>query len=231
MSAEDGYEDFHDNSSDDGSKGKNFINANRVSMIFAMLGLICVGLGVFFYKDSMLDDSNDIEIIDVAESESSTSTIIVEISGSVEQPGVYEMENGSRVNDLIVLAGGLQDNADREFLDKIINRAAKLTDGQKLYIPHLNEQSTPDSANSLTGGAGNIQGVEQNILGVVDTQTKRVNVNAATQSELENLWGIGPVTAQNIIEQRPYSTVEKLLTKKILKSNVLERNKNLLSVY
>lgn len=58
-----------------------------------------------------------------------------------------------------------------------------------------------------------------------------VNVNTATQKELEALWGIGPVTAQNIIEQRPYSTVEELLNKKILKTNVYETNKDKLSVY
>ncbi len=58
-----------------------------------------------------------------------------------------------------------------------------------------------------------------------------ININGASQKELESLWGIDPVTAQNIIEQRPYSSVEELLNKKILKTNVYETNKDKLTVY
>jgi len=64
-----------------------------------------------------------------------------------------------------------------------------------------------------------------------DNTSENININTASQNQLESLWGIGPVTAQNIIEQRPYSTVEELLNKKILKTNVYETNKDKLSVY
>lgn len=231
MQDEDGYENFPENASLDQGEDKGFIEENRVSLIFALLGLLSVGMGLFFYKDGLMEGSSDVEIIGASETEVAASTVIVEVSGAVSQPGVYEMENGSRINDLILMAGGLQDNADGEYLDKIVNRAAKLSDGQKIYIPSVNEQSDMGSANSSTGGSGSLSGNGQNILGSGDTQTKRVNVNTASKSELENLWGIGPVTAQNIIDQRPYSSVEELLVKKILKNNVFERNKDLLSVY
>ena len=60
---------------------------------------------------------------------------------------------------------------------------------------------------------------------------KLININTASQKELESLWGIGPVYAQNIIEHRPYSSLEELLTKKIIKKNVHERNKEYLTIY
>ena len=60
---------------------------------------------------------------------------------------------------------------------------------------------------------------------------KLININTASQKELESLWGIGPVYAQNIIEHRPYSKVDELIEKKILKTNVYDRNKDTLTVY
>src|SRR3989344_1087747 len=74
----------------------------------------------------------------------------------------------------------------------------------------------------------NSQNSNNEILGVLDNL---ININTASQSELESLWGIGPVYAQNIIEQRPYSSVEELLTKKIIKQNVYDRVKDQISVY
>ena len=58
-----------------------------------------------------------------------------------------------------------------------------------------------------------------------------IDINTASQEELESLWGIGPVYAQNIIEQRPYSNVEELLTKKVIRSDIYEKNKDKLTVY
>jgi len=54
-----------------------------------------------------------------------------------------------------------------------------------------------------------------------DNTSENININTASQNQLESLWGIGPVTAQNIIEQRPYSTVEELLNKKIFEDKCL----------
>ena len=74
-------------------------------------------------------------------------------------------------------------------------------------------------------GSGGVLGTD------LGGQIKPVNINSASQSELEGLWGIGPVYAQNIIEHRPYSKVEELIEKKILKTNVYDRNKETLTVY
>ena len=61
--------------------------------------------------------------------------------------------------------------------------------------------------------------------------TGKINVNIASATELDRLWGVGPATAEKIINGRPYSSVEELKTKKVLKSNVYERIKDEVSVY
>jgi competence protein ComEA len=204
---------------------EKFIYENRIAAVLLIIGIILLGLGVFLLKDGAFSDAAKVEILeDGAVSGENKEEIVAEIAGAVEKPGVYKLESGSRVEDLLIASGGLSADADRIWVEKMVNRAAKLTDGQKLYVPYKDEQPNAESANFSGGGTGasGVQGVGSESL---------VNINAATQSELESLWGIGPVYAQNIIEHRPYSSVEELLTKKIIKKNVYERNKHLLTVY
>lgn len=73
--------------------------------------------------------------------------IMVEIDGAVEKPGIYKFETGDRIEDLLIAAGGISSGADRIWMNKFLNRAAELSDGQKIYIPKLNEQSDVSSAN------------------------------------------------------------------------------------
>lgn len=196
----------------------------QISIFLVGLSLFLVGL-LIFSKNVFKNDSIEIIENDIANEElSNNRLIIVEISGSVNSPGVYEFDENSRINDLIQKAGGFSDDANIDWIEKFVNKAAKLIDGQKIYIPNNDEQTESLSANF----SSSFDNSESSVLG---TQTKAVNINTATQSQLEELWGIGPVTAQNIIEQRPYSSIEELLTKKIIKQNVFDRNKDLLSVY
>ncbi len=198
----------------------------RYQILLLLIGAILIGLGVFLFKNKdslrsssveVLESSTDIEGIGSGE-------VVIEVSGAVETPGVYRLSTNARVEDALIAAGGISADADRNWMEKTLNRAAKITDGQKIYIPRINEQISGVSANNVAG--------YQSVSSVGGSGfTKTVNVNTASQKELESLWGIGPVTAQNIIEQRPYSTVEELLNNKILKTNVYETNKDKLSVY
>jgi competence protein ComEA len=144
-----------------------------------------------------------VEILGEEDAASEVQGLVVEVSGSVAHPGVYELEAGSRVEDALESAGGLTDSANYEWLEKSLNRAAKITDGQKIYIPNEGEEISVQSF----GEEG-------------------ININTASSSQLEALHGIGPVTADKIIENRPYSSVEELLSRKILKSNVYEENRD-----
>ncbi len=116
--------------------------------------------------------------------------IWAEVAGSVMGAGVYELEGGSRVNDLLVESGGLSAEADREWVEKNLNRARKLRDGEKIYIPKAGEEVPVDIADS--GSGGEVKGVSNGL----------VNLNTASQTELESLSGIGPAFAGRIIEYR-----------------------------
>ena len=193
----------------------------RFQILFFLIGAILVGLGLLLVKDSRITSSK-IEVLEsTTEGLGEDLEIVVEVAGAIERPGVYKLTKGVRIEDALISAGGISADADRIWMEKSLNRAAKLIDGQKIYIPRKDEQISGVSTSNL-GGYQTISSSQGSGL---------VNVNAASQKELESLWGIGPVTAQNIVEQRPYSSVEELLTKKILKSNVYERNKDKLSVY
>lgn len=224
----------------DGSKNKkkskrkfnfdDFIGEHKTPLIFALAGVILTGFGVLIAKDSVSLSSNKIEVLEsVSGTQEENREIIVEVAGYVEKPGVYKFLKGDRIDDILIAAGGVSVNADRDWMEKFLNRAAKLSDGQKIYIPSIDENLDNSQSDVLSA---NVYGGDQT---VSESQgsgiAKMININTATQQELEGLWGIGPVYAQNIIEHRPYSKVDELIEKKILKTNVYDRNKDLLTVY
>ncbi|MFV1917001.1 MAG: helix-hairpin-helix domain-containing protein [Patescibacteria group bacterium] len=200
-----------------------FIYKYRWTASLLLLGVILLGFGAFFAKESNNLSSTTVEVLDASSERKETiAEVVVEVSGAVESPGVYKLPSNARIEDALIAAGGVSVDSDREWMEKFLNRAAKIIDGQKIYIPRINE-----IAENGTGlRSGRTSGPERGVVG-----ENAININTATQNELESLWGIGPVYAQNIIEQRPYSSVKELLTRKIIKSNVYERNKDKLTVY
>ncbi len=126
-------------------------------------------------------------------------TVVVDVGGAVVEPGVVELDAGSRVTDAIEAAGGLAPDADCTTL----NQAQLLQDGQKVYVPKEGEvELAGTSADSRTQGAG-------------QTTTALVNINTATLDELDALPGVGPATAQAIIDDReangPFASAEDIM--------------------
>lgn len=121
---------------------------------------------------------------------SSTAEVYVDVDGAVARPGVYRLKDGARVSQAIDAAGGLTADADVTGL----NRASKITDGQKIYVPTVGEQQAAaavggaESSAATTPGAGSSSGL--------------VNINTASAAELQTLSGIGPSMAQSIIDER-----------------------------
>jgi competence protein ComEA len=179
---------------------------------------------VLAYKIELFSSGDSIEILnDVKESPGSHLDITVEIAGAVEKEGVYKMKSGDRVDDLLIASGGLSVDADRDWVVKNINRAGKLIDGQKIYIYHLGEES-----DNRSGGIK----LDQGVLGAESQNSGNlININTASQKELEKLVGIGPVFATNIIEHRPYSDIQDLVSKGAISQKILEKIKNEISVY
>ena len=194
---------------------------NRKILLICLVGLVLVGLGVVIYKSGGFGGASDkVEVLESAtQGQEADSEIVVEIAGEVEKPGVYKLSNGARIDDLLIAAGGISANADRDWMDKYLNRAARLIDGQKVYIPSKN--SLPDRQ---AGKTPNISLQGTSVAGLI-------NINTASQKQLESLVGIGPVYASNIIEHRPYSSVEELLSKRALKKAIYEKIKDKVTIY
>ena len=146
----------------------------------------------------------------------SQKLISVDVSGSVAKPGVYQLSEDSRIEDAINAAGGFSDQSNQEYISKYLNMAQKLSDGSKVYVPSIGEQVQ----SSVSGGT---------VAGVA-AQAK-ININTASESELDTLSGVGSVTASKIISGRPYQSIDELLGKKAVSKAVFDKIKDQLVLY
>ena len=135
--------------------------------------------------------------------------IVIYIIGEVKQEGVYELDENSRISDAIEKAGGTKENADLSQ----INLAYKIEDGMRIYIPKKGElvqdkEKIEDKTQEVVTGKStditNTTSVNTNLSTnkKIKTDIEKINLNKATQTELETLPGIGPSTAEKIIEYR-----------------------------
>jgi competence protein ComEA len=154
-------------------------------------------------------------------SKNKTKEIIIDVSGAVVKPGVYALKSDARVKDAILAAGGMSEIADRLKVAQTINLAAQLTDGGKLYIPAVGEQMTGSGGVSENGSGGSSIG----------SSTGIININSASETDLDALPGVGKVTADKIIANRPYQTVAELVAKKVVGSSEFNKIKDKVSTF
>lgn len=137
--------------------------------------------------------------------------IVVDVDGAVAHPGLYKLPLGSRVQAALAAAGGLSPQADAHR----INRAAKLHDGQKLYVLSQGESAPPLAASSGQGCEGQAcTSAEGGVAGSDPEGQGLVNINTANATQLTQLPGVGPAIAQKIIDYRtangPFTSVDDL---------------------
>lgn len=197
---------------------------NRYLLLLVFFGLILVGGGIFIFKSGALSPSTKVEVLGTNEGPGSRQDIAAEISGEVVKPGVYKLPDGARINDLLVASGGLTSLADRVWTDKYLNQAAKVVDGQKVYIPKIGQQTGSGSAKTSGGDQTTSPSFSSD-------STKLININTASLSQLDSLPGIGQVYGQSIIEHRPYSTPEELVAKGVIKQSLYEKIKDRITIY
>jgi competence protein ComEA len=146
-------------------------------------------------------------------SASPATVILVDVAGWVRRPGVYEFAEGARVIDAIDAAGGARPGAVLSSL----NLAAPLVDGTQVLVPKESQSAPTTETGTGTSGA-----------------TGLVNVNSATNAELETLPGIGEVLAQAIVDHRtengPFTSVEQLVDVSGIGDATLENIRELVTV-
>ncbi len=210
--------------------------------VASVLGTVLVMLVIFFAWSSMeshkAEVQNDLPALSTSFSTSSGETsqpktvtsasktesdkIFVDIKGAVRKEGVYELTSGSRVTDVVKLAGGFTDDADK----KSVNLAEKLVDEAVVYVAKIGEEVTPASTPSqakpttASGGQGD--------------SSAQINLNTATTEELQTISGIGAKRAQDIIDYRDanggFSSVDDLKNVSGIGEKTLEKLKSEVTV-
>jgi len=149
----------------------------------------------------------------------------------VVNPGVYELEEGDRVIDVLRACGGLSVEADRPWVEQNINRARPIKDGEKIYIPKIGEilgKSEILNSNPPIGGQ-----TISNLLNSNDLNGL-VNINRATVAELDRLPGVGPAIAQRIIDYRQekggFVSVEEIKLVSGIGDKMFENIKDLIEI-
>lgn len=185
--------------------------------IFGVLGILLIGFGLYFtFQDQ---DKQEITFSE-EEKPFKNQKIMVDIAGAVENPGVYEFSAEGRYQEALLKAGGLSLEADREYVDKYVNLAAKLSDGLKIYIPKVSVEEKGEQKGSIEN-----QKTEE------EEKSGLININTSSLANLDTLSGVGPVTAQKIIDNRSYQRIEELLEKKIVGASVWEKIKGKICVF
>ena len=122
------------------------------------------------------------------------ASVVVDVDGAVVAPGVFTLKSGARVSDAIAAAGGALPEADLTQL----NRAAKIADGSKIHVPAAGENVPGVPAIGAVGASS----ASASSPDAGSPQPGLVNINTATEEELDALPGVGPSTAQAIIKER-----------------------------
>ena len=204
----------------------------KQKIVIGIIGAIIIMAFLYYIyakeDDSIISTEENITENVVEKSEKSekttneeTNKIVVHVSGAVNQEGIVELQENSRISDAINVAGGLKENADT----KHINLAFKLEDGMKIYIPTIeetkeqntqiqNQNRIDETSKYVTSSSGVVQEEQTNAQQSEQKKNEKININTATQTELETLPGIGPATSLKIINYREengkFETIEEI---------------------
>lgn len=172
------------------------------ALMFFGIFVLALGAGVFYFQTNQ---GEDIKII-ASDTEKIGDELVVHVDGAVVKPGVYSVVADARMSDVVQKAGGLSEDADRSK----INLAAKVTDGQKITVAQIGQDL-----------GGRVAGESTSAL---------VNINTASQAQLDALPGVGIVTIGKIIAARPYINTSELTSKRVVSAGVFAKIKDLISV-
>ncbi len=171
----------------------NFIKEKKTIIFIILIIIILIGKNIY---NSTQKYNNNVDVNQVVvnetkdEKEIEEKIIAVHITGAIKNAGVIRIEENSRIEDVIEKAGGLTEDADITN----VNLAFIVEDGVKIRIPSTNDKDKIDIVTESSGS--------EVIDGNDETSKGLININKASQAELETLNGIGPSLALKIIEYR-----------------------------
>lgn len=172
------------------------LNKKQKTIMAIIIAIMVAVIGYYIinktekYDYSELEKISNTEEQEEEEKDKEEEKIIIHITGEVEEGGVIELEKGARISDAIEEAGGTTEEADLSN----VNLAYSLSDGQKIKIPNINEENEETIIEENAGENIIIEGNK--------SKEEKININKATQTEIETLPGIGPSTALKIINYR-----------------------------
>lgn len=192
----------------------------KQKIILGIIIAVIVGFVCYYVYAREEDNSTTIELENNIETQEETDKeeeysddrILVHISGAVNKEGIIELKVNSRISDAIDQAEGLREDAS---IDDI-NLAYKLEDGMKVHIPTKQEKENikqTDQEEYVSTSSG-VTTVKEETQSVENSKNSKVNINTATQTQLETLPGIGPSTAIKILtyrkEKGKFTKIEEL---------------------
>ena len=202
--------------------------------MIAIAGIVVIAIMYFIYNKNQVKEDinieNEILVNNVITNENNTNDdiVIIHITGSVKNPGIVKLKEGSRIEDAIESAGGLTENAD---ITKV-NLAYVVEDGTKIKIPSASEEDIGEE-DIIDSKSGDNIIIEENAV-PSNNSTQTININKATEKEFETLPGIGPSLASKIIEYRnqngKFESIEDIKNVNGIGDNKYEKIKDLITV-
>jgi competence protein ComEA len=147
--------------------------------------------------------------------------LLVDVEGAVERPGVVRLPPGARIGDAIEAAGGYAPSVDVDRAPVDLNLAAPVSDGDRVRVPAVGDPVGSGADGLVPGATAGPASAADGSAAVDDSgaATGLLDLNRATQAQLEALPGIGPVTARKILDARetaPFAAAEDLRTRKLV---------------
>ncbi|MCI6086119.1 MAG: ComEA family DNA-binding protein [Selenomonas sp.] len=198
----------------------------RKSMIVLLLLALVAGGGALYgmksTEDATVLDAGAKQAMSSSAREAQEDSITVYVTGAVNQPGVVSVAAGARVADAVNACGGLLPTADAAK----INMAQAVKDGQQIRVP---EKGASKASNTVTNGVSSSA-----TAGKEASEGELININTADEAELDKLPGVGPSTAQKIIEYRetegPFASPEDIMKVKGIGKAKYEKMKDRITV-
>ena len=187
-----------------------------IAIIAGIIGLLCLVALIYISIQSSVSQTIEFDVLehsdDINRGEDEKAkpegnkieTFYIEVLGQVNNPGVYQLDKKIIILEALELAGGLTEDADLLYIHKILSLSELVVEHQKIYIPSIFENSVAVTGESES--ASKSSKTAENL----DNKGVKININTASLEELISLPGIGAATAEKIISNRPYTSLEQL---------------------